>query len=188
MGRSGRRGRRRRLPEALAAIGIVLAGLAGGSAAAAPSDAAGTLPSATSTARGAGPQDTDRGTPLAPPTADDASARAALDAAAAAVATFAHPERSSADWWAALSPLLSPSAVVAYAGTDPAEVPASRVTGDARIGTSPSAFLASVFVPTDAGNYAVLLVRADAATPWLAERIIPADAGAPPSAPSPGAP
>ena len=79
-----------------------------------------------------------------------------------------------ADWWAGVSPLLSPSAVVAYAGTDPAEVPAHRVTGAARVGTSPSAFLASVFVPTDAGDYAVLLVRADAAWP-TADTIVTGD-------------
>ena len=177
-------GGRTRLGAALAACGIAVAGCTahpGGAATARP------LPTITAAAGTAAvPDDHDEASSLAPPTEDEASGRAAVDAASAAVAAFAHPDRTPAAWWAALSPLLSPAAVVAYAGTDPAEVPAHRVTGSARAGTSQSAFLDWVFVPTDAGDYAVLLVRADAAAPWLAERIVPAEAAASSSAPSAG--
>ncbi len=115
--------------------------------------------------------------PLPHPT-DDASAQdAALALGSEAVTAFARPDVSPAEWWAELSPMLSPAATQAYAGTDPVEVPARAVTGPARTGVSPSAYLATVFVPTDAGEYAVLMVREGGGAPWLVERIsqVPAD-------------
>jgi hypothetical protein len=126
-------------------------------------------------------------TPLPHPTDDAASADSALALGSAAVTAFARPDVAPAPWWAELVPLLSPAAVLAYEGTDPVEVPAHRVTGPAWPGVSPSSFLATVFVPTDAGDYAVLLVREGAGAPWLVERItlVPAD-HAPPAASSTG--
>lgn len=96
-----------------------------------------------------------------------------------------------AGWWETLAPLLTPDAQDAYFYVDPAEVPATAVTGpaalvepgaDGRPGTT--AFLATVQVPTDVGTYNVLLARTGGGAPWLAERITPPEALAvPPTAP-----
>jgi hypothetical protein len=127
--------------------------------------------------------------PPAPPTEDDASQQAALDAATAAVTAFARPALDPAQWWTELAPLLSPAAAVAYEGTDPQAVPASAVTGPARPTPSVSGYLSTVLVPTDAGEYAVLLVREGDGSPWLVERFTPVDpadpSGAVPPPPDP---
>jgi hypothetical protein len=131
------------------------------------------------------PGDVDAELPTPPPAATDdpASEQAALDAGAAAVTAFARPELTPEQWWAELQPLLSPAATEAYAGTDPAEVPAGTVTGPPWRGESDSSYLALTFVPTDAGDYAVLLVRDGGGAPWLVERItlVPADATSTPA-------
>jgi hypothetical protein len=116
-------------------------------------------------------------TPLPQPTDDPASEESAIAQATAAVTAFARPDLDPEAWWDGLAPLLSPAALEAYAGTDPAEVPASAVTGAAWSGESPSSYLATVFVPTDVGEYAVLLVREGGGTPWLVERISQVQAG-----------
>lgn len=74
-------------------------------------------------------------------------------------------------WWARVAPLLSPVAQRAYAGTDPANVPGRQVEGASAAATDAgSAYLARVVVPTDAGDYEVLLSRTGAGAPWLVER------------------
>ena len=133
----------------------------------------------------------DAGAALPPPppapTDDAESDEAALAAGAAAVTAFARPDLPAERWWSDLQPLLSPAAVEAYAGTDPAEVPARAVTGPPWQGESDSPYLALTFVPTDVGDYAVLLVRDGGGAPWLVERItlVPAEASATPSTPAP---
>jgi hypothetical protein len=131
------------------------------------------------------PGDVDAALPTPPPAATDdpASEQAALDAGAAAVTAFARPELTAEQWWSELQPLLTPAATEAYAGTDPAEVPARTVTGPPWRGESESSYLALTFVPTDAGDYAVLLVRDGGGAPWLVERItlVPADAASTPA-------
>ena len=133
----------------------------------------------------------DAGASLPPPppaaTDDATSDQAALAAGAAAVTAFARPDVSAEEWWAELQPLLSPTAVEAYAGTDPAEVPARAVIGPPWQGESDSPYLALTFVPTDVGDYAVLLVRDGGGAPWLVERItlVPAEASATPGTPTP---
>jgi hypothetical protein len=125
--------------------------------------------------------------PLPPPTDDPASRRSAVEQATAAVTAFARPGVDPETWWAELAPLLSPAALEAYSGTDPAKVPARAVTGAAWPGESASNYLATVFVPTDAGEYAVLLVREGGDAPWLVERLSqvrPASADAPEDAPA----
>jgi hypothetical protein len=164
---------------------VVLAVVAAAGCAGPAAPPGGSRPALTAGANARQP-DRDAGPPsFAYPSADAASRRAALDAATTTVTAFARPGETPAAWWAGLSPLLSPAGAVAYLGTDPAEIPAHEVTGPASVGASPSAFLATVFVPTDAGEYAVLLVRADAGAPWLAERIEPVGRPAAPDA-SPG--
>ena len=122
-------------------------------------------------------------TPPPQPTDDATSDQAALEVGTAAITAFARPDLPADQWWAELAPMLSPAATEAYLGTDPAEVPAHAVTGPAWSGESPSAYLAMTFVPTDAGDYAVLLVRDGGGAPWLVERmtLVPADATAQPS-------
>ncbi|MGY1689436.1 hypothetical protein [Geodermatophilus sp. SYSU D01105] len=125
--------------------------------------------------------------PPPPPTEDDASHQAALEAATAALTAFARPALDPGQWWAELAPLLSPTAAAAYEGTDPQAVPASAVTGPARPTPSVSAYLATVLVPTDAGEYAVLLAREGGDSPWLVERITPVDPADPSGALTPPA-
>ena len=143
-----------------------------------------------STPTTAGPGAGDAGvalpTPPPAPTDDAASDQAALTAGAAAVTAFARPDVPAEEWWSELEPLLSPAAVEAYAGTDPAEVPARAVTGPPWQGESESPYLALTFVPTDVGDYAVLLVRDGGGAPWLVERItlVPPEASATPGTPT----
>jgi hypothetical protein len=68
----------------------------------------------------------------------------------------------------------------AYAGTDPANVSGRQVAGPPAFAADPgSAYLARVVVPTDAGDYEVLLSRTGAGAPWLV-RTVPAAAGGTP--------
>ena len=60
-----------------------------------------------------------------------------------------------AAWWRALQPLLTPAMARGTAAVDPAEIPATAVTGAATIAAGPGLV---VRVPTDAGG---LLVRLD---------------------------
>ena len=79
-------------------------------------------------------------------------------------------DSDDAVWWTTVSPLLSPTAQQAYVATDPAEVPGSTVLGSPVLLEAGSAYLARVLVPTDAGDYEVLLSRTEAGAPWLVER------------------
>lgn len=85
---------------------------------------------------------------------------------------FARPGLGPDRWMAGIRPYLSPAAVEAYTGTDPANVPVHRVLG-AGVLRSWTPQIARVTVRTDAGMYEVLLSRLDAATPWQVERAIP---------------
>lgn len=107
------------------------------------------------------------------PSWDRASRAAALRAATRVMRAFARPRVPEARWWADLAPLLSTQAQLDYAGTDPASVPASRLTGRARVAQVPSVRVVRVQVPTNAGTYTVTLSRRDAASAWLAERLAP---------------
>lgn len=113
-------------------------------------------------------------TPSAYPSYDAASRQGALTTADAAMRAFAHPQVSSAAWSAGLAPLLSPVAAQAYQGTDPATVSAHKVTGVAySTWDTGTPYLARVAVPTDAGDYVVLLSRAGQGQRWLVERLTP---------------
>ena len=103
------------------------------------------------------------------PTWDEAALLAAGRSAEEAVAAFL-AESDDITWWTAVSPLLSLTAQQAYVGTDPAEVPGRTVVGAPVLLDAGSAYLARVLVPTDAGDYEVLLSRTGAGAPWLVER------------------
>jgi hypothetical protein len=160
-------GRRLTAAAALAAA-LVLGGCGSGADRAQPAPE----PTAAPTT-GPGDAHVDLPTPLPVPVDDADSQQAALDAASAALTVFARPDADPEQWWAELSPLLSPTAAVAYEGTSPEQVPASAVTGLPRPTPAVSPYLSTVLVPTDAGEYAVLLVREGAGSPWLVERITP---------------
>jgi len=82
-------------------------------------------------------------------------------AAVAFMSAFARPSASvSADrWWAAVRPQLTASAAEDYSGTDPQQVPFTRVTGPSSIipTDAPTSVLVAVRIPTDAGAYRVEL-------------------------------
>lgn len=104
---------------------------------------------------------------------DDDVRQAAREAATAAVNAFADVDRSADAWWKNLSPLLTPQARAVYEDVDPRNVPVREVTGAAKVTDESSTLLTEVEVPTDAGAYTVMLVRADGGSPWLAEQIRP---------------
>ncbi|MGF1661008.1 MAG: hypothetical protein ACFCVG_00805 [Kineosporiaceae bacterium] len=103
--------------------------------------------------------------------AEDCTLAAAF--AASAMAAFTNSDIDPRTWWEELAAWLTPTAQVAYAGTDPSRVPASAVTGTPACSETASPYLASVEVPTDAGLYTVLLVRDGASTEWHVERLTP---------------
>ncbi len=97
----------------------------------------------------------------------------AIAAAEKALTAFARPDLSSTDWWAALSPLLTPQAQQDYQSVDPANIPAHKLAGSGTIVDESSTYAVSVEVPTDAGTYTIILTRRDGASPWLASRFTP---------------
>lgn len=124
-----------------------------------------------------GPNDAAMSAPPAPvlPTQDAASSAAAVDLAQRAMTAFARPTVDPETWLTELSSLLTPAVRSAYVGTDPDEVPAHAVTGPGRAEDSPSAFLAYVVVPTDVGDYRLLLSREGGDAGWLVETITAPD-------------
>lgn len=111
--------------------------------------------------------------PLVSPTPDADSGERAVQTAAAAMTAFARPHLDAQQWWAELNPFLSNAARTAYEGTDPARVSATTVTGEGQLGPWESGYLATVTIPTDAGDYQVLLSRAGQYTPWTVEQLTP---------------
>ncbi len=95
------------------------------------------------------------------------------------VSVWARPDQPAMSWLAALTPLTTASFRESLSGSDPARVPASKVTGAARGQQSGSRAL--VTVPTDAGALEVSVVREGGQ--WKVADIAPADA--PPGAPTP---
>lgn len=116
----------------------------------------------------------DDGEVVVPPEASSESGAAALEAASTALATFAQPDLSAEEWWRQMVPLLSQTAAIAYEGTDPAQIPVHQVTGPGRILEGSTEVSLIVEVPTDVGPYNVSLIRGDTTSPWLADRIRPA--------------
>jgi hypothetical protein len=104
---------------------------------------------------------------------DDGVRAAARTAAATAVSAFADVDQPADAWWKGLSPLLTPQARVVYQDVDPRNVPVRQVTGPATVVDESSTLLTEVTVPTDVGDYTVMLVRADGGSPWLAQQIRP---------------
>lgn len=89
--------------------------------------------------------------------------------------------RSQQEWTHGIQPFVTPALAAGLAKTDPARVPATKVTGESVLLTA-SATSAQVRVPTDGGSIVVTLEQA-AAGPWQVSDVAPA--GQPPAAPTP---
>lgn len=74
-------------------------------------------------------------------------------------------ERPAAQWLAAVRPLCEPGFAKLMATVDPANVPASRVTGVAQVVVAPAVGTAQYRVPTDAG--ALLVTVTSLRGRWL---------------------
>jgi hypothetical protein len=103
-----------------------------------------------------------------------------VSAATAFVTAWVQTTAGDAAWLAGMKPWATTELLASLDGTDPAQVPASRITGDAALvkttGTS-----STVSVPTDGGRVSVAMVTAGGA--WKANGLAPDDA--PPGAPTP---
>ena len=89
--------------------------------------------------------------------------------------------RSQQEWTAGIQPFVTPALAAGLAQTDPARVPATKVTGEAVL-LMASASSAEVRVPTDGGSIVVRLISASSG-PWQVSDVAPA--GQPPAAPTP---
>lgn len=89
--------------------------------------------------------------------------------------------RSQKEWTRGIQPFVTPALAAGLAQTDPARVPATKVTGEALLVTA-SATSAQVRMSTDGGSVVVTLIRA-ASSPWQVSDVAPA--GQPPGAPTP---
>jgi hypothetical protein len=105
---------------------------------------------------------------------DQASKEAALDTAQKAMSDFARPGVEDRKWANDLARWLTPQATADYSAVDPANVPATRVTGPATLtvdDTNGYGVLAAV--PTDAGTYTVQLLRTGPEALWKVNRLTP---------------
>lgn len=89
--------------------------------------------------------------------------------------------RTQQEWTSGIDAFATPALAAGLAETDPARVPATRVTGEALLLTT-SATFAQVRVPTDGGSIVVTLTRAES-RPWQVSDVAPS--GQPPGAPTP---
>jgi hypothetical protein len=108
------------------------------------------------------------------------AASSPVRAATGFVTAWVHTTGGEAAWLAGMRPWATASLLASLTGTDPAQVPASAVVGDAALRAT-TGTTATVSVPTDGGRVAVAMVAAAGA--WKANGIAPDDA--PPAAPTP---
>ncbi|PPF26295.1 MULTISPECIES: hypothetical protein [unclassified Rathayibacter] len=90
-----------------------------------------------------------------------------------AVATFCRPALDYQTWINELYPVLSQQAAIAYETVDPANVPCTSVTDEARVRDGDGAHTMRVYVPTDAGEYSVYVHRPSETAPWAVDQITP---------------
>ena len=148
--------------------------------------------SATTTTGSSGPASLATATAPAtpPPTATATTTRepssgavpraSATAVAVAFVRAWSSKGASEDGWHAAMKPWATPELLQSLVSTDPAQVPADRVTGNAKLDSS-TKISATVRVPTDGGD--VLVTLAAAGRGWKVRDIAPADA--PPAAETP---
>ena len=105
---------------------------------------------------------------------DEASRAGAIAHAAAVMVAFAQPSLPYEDWWAQVSPLMSPEGQEKYSAVDPANIPVSEVLDTGTSVDEFTPYIARIAIPTDVGTYVVVLSResADPAS-WRGETITP---------------
>ncbi|MDO5645930.1 MAG: hypothetical protein Q4G21_09650 [Dermabacter sp.] len=169
---------------AVFAAALVLTGCTAQDEGSAPTTSSSSSPTASESSAGldqfptapSGVIDEDTGETIEPrpvPQWDEASQEDVVSRAENAMRAFARPDLDEDTWWAELEPLLTDTGAMDYSYVDPANIPAREVTGPGVIIEDSSAYVATVEVPTDAGTYQILLIRQDAASPWLVSRITP---------------
>lgn len=104
---------------------------------------------------------------------DASSAGQTIEIATNAVTAFCRPTLDYDTWINELYPFLSQQSAVAYETVDPANVPCTAVTGDARVRDGDEAFTMRILVPTDAGEYSVYVHRPTETAAWAVEQITP---------------
>jgi len=105
---------------------------------------------------------------------DEASKTSALDTATKAMTLYARPTVTDKAWIQDLGQILTAQATADYQYVDPANIPATKITGTGRLTIDENnGFGCHVAVPTDAGNYDVQLLRSAADKPWQVNRFTP---------------
>ncbi|UOD83497.1 hypothetical protein [Paenarthrobacter ureafaciens] len=105
---------------------------------------------------------------------DQASKDAAVDIAQKAMADFARPGLEDKQWANDLARWLTPQATADYSAVDPANVPATKVTGPAALRVDEAnGYGVLAAVPTDAGTYTLQLLRTGREAPWKVNRLTP---------------
>lgn len=105
---------------------------------------------------------------------DQASKDEAMDVAENAMTDFARPAVEDEQWANDLAHWLTPQATADYSAVDPANIPASRVTGTATLSVDEAnGFGVMAAVPTNAGTYTVQLLRTGKDAPWKVNRLTP---------------
>jgi hypothetical protein len=105
---------------------------------------------------------------------DQASKDRAVEVAEKAMADFARPAVEERQWANDLARWLTPQATADYSAVDPANIPASRVTGPATLSVDEAnGYGVRAAVPTNAGTYTVQLLRTDKDAPWKVNRLTP---------------
>ena len=105
---------------------------------------------------------------------DQASKYQAVDIAQKAMADFARPTVGDQQWANDLARWLTPQATADYSAVDPANIPASRVTGPATLTVDEAnGYGVTATVPTNAGTYTLQLLRTGKDAPWKVNRLTP---------------
>jgi hypothetical protein len=105
---------------------------------------------------------------------DEPSKTSALDNATKAMTLYARPAVTDKVWIQELGQLLTAQAVADYQYVDPANIPATKITGPGQLNIDGSnGFGCQVVFPTDAGDYDVQLLRSAADKPWQVNRFTP---------------
>jgi hypothetical protein len=105
---------------------------------------------------------------------DEASKKAATETAVTAMTDFARPRLEATQWANDLARWLTPQATADYSAVDPANIPATRVTGPATLMVDEAnGYGVTAAVPTDAGTYTLQLLRTSQDAPWKVNRFTP---------------
>ena len=98
----------------------------------------------------------------------------AVDVAEKAMADFARPAVEETQWANDLARWLTPQATADYSAVDPANIPASKVTGSAKLTVDEAnGYGVLAAVPTNAGTYTLQLLRTGKDAPWKVNRLTP---------------